>query len=470
MLLRHTTSDIVERQALTINPAKTCQPIGAMYAALGIHRCLPHSHGSQGCCAYHRSTLTRHYKEPVMAATSSFTEGSSVFGGQANLLQAIQNIFAVYDPDVIAIHTTCLSETIGDDIPQITRKALDEGKIPSGKFVIHANTPSYVGSHVTGFSNMTRSMVDYFAEESQRRAPTINLVPGWVEPADIREIKRLAALLGVKSIVFPDTSEVLDSPQTGKHEFYPRGGTSIDDLRRTGASQATVAMGLGGSEAAARLLEAKCGVPSRVIELPIGLRATDRMIDSLRKIAGVKVPPEITAERGRLIDLITDMHQYFHGKRVALWGDPDQLVSLVEFLTDIDMRPVYIITGTPGKRFEDRIADALAGRVPEAIVRQGPGADMFFLHQCIKRERVDLLIGNTYGKYIARDENIPLVRHGFPILDRVGHSYFATVGYSGGIRLLEMILNALLDYADRNSPRRRLSSWSCNRPLRSGQQ
>ena len=81
MLLRHTTAEVAERSALTINPAKTCQPIGAMYASLGIRGCLPHSHGSQGCCAYHRSALTRHYKEPVMAGTSSFTEGASVFGG-----------------------------------------------------------------------------------------------------------------------------------------------------------------------------------------------------------------------------------------------------------------------------------------------------------------------------------------------------------------------------------------------------
>ncbi len=44
MLLRHTTAEITPRHALTVNPAKTCQPIGAMYAALGIHRCLPHSH------------------------------------------------------------------------------------------------------------------------------------------------------------------------------------------------------------------------------------------------------------------------------------------------------------------------------------------------------------------------------------------------------------------------------------------
>ena len=83
---------------------------------------------------------------------------------------------------------------------------------------------------------------------------------------------------------------------------------------------------------------------------------------------------------------------------------------------------------------------------------QGPGADMYRLHQWIKQESVDLLIGNTYGKYIARDEDIPLVRHGFPILDRVGHQYFPTVGYRGGMRLAEKILYALQDRQDRDCP------------------
>ncbi len=452
MLLRHTTADLAPREALTVNPAKTCQPIGAMYAALGIHNCLPHSHGSQGCCAYHRSTLTRHYKEPVMASTSSFTEGSSVFGGQANLLQAITNIFAVYNPDIIAVHTTCLSETIGDDIPQILSKARDDGKIPPGKRVIHANTPSYVGSHVTGFANMVRGMVDYFAEPAQARSRTVNVIPGWVEPADMREIKRMAAELGVETIVFPDTSDVLDTAQTGKHQFYPSGGVTAEQLARTPASLATLALGPTASGAAARQLDTRFKVPFELLELPIGLRATDRFVNTLRRQIRAQVPASINHQRGRLMDMITDMHQYFHGVRVALWGDPDQLVSLAEFLTDLDMRPAYLVTGTPGKQFEKRIEAALAGRVPEARFRQGPGADMFLMHQWIKNEPVDLLIGNTYGKYIARDENIPLVRHGFPILDRVGHSYFPTLGYQGAMRLLEMILDALLDHKDRQSP------------------
>jgi nitrogenase molybdenum-iron protein beta chain len=449
MLLRHTPTEMKEREALVVNPAKTCQPIGAMYASLGIHNCLPHSHGSQGCCAYHRSTLTRHYKEPIMAATSSFTEGSSVFGGQANLLEAIHNIFNIYNPDVIAVHTTCLSETIGDDIPQIIAKAQEEGKIPAGKYVIHTNTPSYTGSHVTGFANMTRSMVNYFSESTGVKKNQINIIPGWVEPSDMREIKCLAHKMDVNIVMFPDTSDVLDAPQTGKHQFYPQGGVTIAELKSTGDSLATIALGQFASSPAAEALDAKCKIKCEILDLPIGLRATDRFIDTLRKIAGVSVPESITSERGRLVDIITDMQQYFYGKRVALFGDPDQLIALTEFLVDLDMKPVYIVTGTPGKIFEKRITETVKGSVPEAKFLQA--ADMFTLHQWIKNEPVDLLIGNTYGKYIARDEDIPFIRFGFPIIDRLGHSYFPNVGYEGGMRLLEKILNAILDRKDRNA-------------------
>ena len=53
------------------------------------------------------------------------------------------------------------------------------------------------------------------------------------------------------------------------------------------------------------------------------------------------------------------------------------------------------------------MGEVLGDREHEAEVRQGPQADMFLLHQWIKNEPVDLLIGNTYGKYISRDEDIP---------------------------------------------------------------
>jgi nitrogenase molybdenum-iron protein beta chain len=78
------------------------------------------------------------------------------------------------------------------------------------------------------------------------------------------------------------------------------------------------------------------------------------------------------------------------------------------------------------------------------------GADLFLLHQLIKNEPVDLLLGTTYGKQIARAEDIPFVRAGFPVIDRYGGTLLPIVGYGGGIRLVEKITNALLDRFDRD--------------------
>jgi nitrogenase molybdenum-iron protein beta chain len=419
-----------------------------MYAALGIHGCLPHSHGSQGCCAYHRSALTRHYKEPVSASTSSFTEGSSVFGGQANLLQAINNIFTVYNPEVIAVHTTCLSETIGDDLSQIFDKAYKEGTVPKGKTLVGAPTPSYVGSHVTGFSNMVKAMAD-LAEPTGKKNGKVNVIPGWVEPSDMEEIKRLAKLVGADITLFPDTSGVLNGPLSGEYHMFPQGGVTVAELKGCGDAIGTLALGEWCSADAARLLDTKHKVPCRILDMPFGLKATDRFIDALRTVSGTVVPEEISYERGQLVDLISDMHQYFYHKKVALFGDPDQLIAMTEFLTSIDMCPVHLVTGTPGKRFEKRIKELTKDMPFEVNVRAK--GDLFLLHQWMKNEPVDLLIGNTYGKYIARDEDVPFIRWGFPILDRQGHQYFPTVGYKGGLRFLEKVLNALLDRQDRDS-------------------
>ena len=265
----------------------------------------------------------------------------------------------------------------------------------------------------------------------------------------MKELKRIAGELGVKTIMFPDTENVLNGPQTGKFSMFPKGGVSIGRLKETGSSRGTIALGRLGSGPAALALDAKCKVPCRILDLPIGLQATDRFVDGLRRMAGVTVPDSLNIERGQLLDIITDMQAYFYHKKVALVGDPDQLEALTEFLVAIDMMPIHIVTGTRDKPFEKRIKD-LTKDVPHKVNVKS-GGDMMLFHQWVKNDPVDLLMGNTYVKYISRDEDIPFIRFGFPILDRIGHSYFPTVGYQGGIRLLEKILGALMDRQDRNS-------------------
>ena len=84
--------------------------------------------------------------------------------------------------------------------------------------------------------------------------------------------------------------------------------------------------------------------------------------EDLRRLSGKDVPDAINFERGQVVDIISDYSQYFYGKKVAMAGDPDQILALVEFVITLGMIPAYTVTGTAGKYFDERMK-ALKPRV-----------------------------------------------------------------------------------------------------------
>jgi nitrogenase molybdenum-iron protein beta chain len=444
-MLDLTPKEVKERTALRINPCKTCQPVGAMFAALGVAKCMPHSHGSQGCCSYHRMVLSRHFKEPAVASSSSFTEGASVFGGKANITTAVKNIFEMYNPDIIAVHTTCLSETIGDDLTSF----IIDVQVPEGKKVVHCNTPSYVGSHINGYFNMMMGFMNYLTGKTGMPTGKTAVFPGWVNPGDIRELKRIAKAMKVNTVFFPDQTGVLDAPMNGKYEMYPEGGTPIEEIKNLGDSNGLIALGEITCVEPAELLEKKWKVPFTLLPLPVGVAYTDQYIMALQEQSKHEVPAELEAERGRLVDLLLDSAQYTIGKKVAIFEDPDVVIGLTSLALEMGMVPKYVITGTPKEEFTRKV-EALFSEYATTGCTVKANADLFELHQWIKNERVDLLLGSTYGKQIAKAEDIPFVRAGFPVIDRYGGPLQPIVGYAGGIRMVEQIVNALLDRFDRD--------------------
>ena len=411
-MLDMTPRALAARKAITINPCKTCQPVGALYCALGVHRCMPHSHGSQGCVSYHRTILSRHFKEPAIASTSSFTEGASVFGGGSNLKTALRNVFDIYHPDIVAIHTTCLSETIGDDL----NAYLMDTAIPDGKYAVYANTPSYAGSHVTGFANMMTGFIKFLAEKGPPNDKAA-IFPGFVNPGDIRELKRILHILRVPYIMFPDQCDVMDAPMTGDYQMYPDGGTTIDEIKDLGSCRRVLALGMLAGEEPANQLKRKCGVGYSLLGLPIGIEATDAFVMALSGLGDGTVPREIEKERGQLVDFLLDAHPYFHAKRAAIYGDPDTVIGITQLVLEMGMTPKYVLTGTPGEAFVSSVKTLLAQYDAKGCEVKAAG-DLFTLHQWIKNDPVDVMIGTSYGKQIARAEDIPLVRVGFPVLDR----------------------------------------------------
>jgi len=443
-MLEYTPKEIVQRDTLVINPAKICQPIGAILAFKGIHGCMPLTHGSQGCSSYLRMLLARHYREPSISASSSFTEDSVVFGGRNNLKEAVENIIRIYKPEVLAVHTTCSSETIGDDVSAFMEEIKDEAFFDPAVKVVLASTPSYVGSHITGYDNAVKSIAQTFARKSQPNG-RLNLIPGFVEPGDIREIKRMLSIMGVQYIVFPDTTDVFDAPLNPESGgLYPPGGTPMADLVDAGNSRATIALGRTAGSSGAMILKGKFGIPAQIGPMPIGIVNTDLFVMNVSRLMEVPIPRELEDERGRLVDMMTDAHPHFHAKRVAIFGDPDTVIGMVSLAVEMGMEPVYALTGTPDNKFQSEV-HKLAPNC-EALI-----GDLFLLHQHIKNNPVDLLIGNTYGKQISRAEDIPLVRVGFPIMDRANTHYFPIVGYAGAARLVERIGNTFLDRIDRDA-------------------
>jgi nitrogenase molybdenum-iron protein beta chain len=440
------------RKKLVINPAKACQPLGALLCALGIEGCLPFVHGSQGCAAYFRSTLTRHYREPVAAVSDSMTEDAAVFGGQANFIDGLKNAYEIYKPKVIAVFTSCMAEVIGDDTTSFLGNAKDQNALPQDFSVALANTPSFKGSHITGYDNMLKGLIESLA--TPRQEDKINnrlyIVPGFdTYPSNLREYKRLLKIMKTPFTLLPDQSDVLDTPNLGTYEMYS-GGTPLTEVNDALNAASFLFLQAYSTSITAKYLTGKA-VPMETIPMPIGIAGTDKFIQAIAKFTGTDVPEEITFERGLAVDAMTDAHPYIHGKKFALFGDPDILIGVVSFLLEMGGIPVHIVCTNSTPIFKKDMENLLASSPYGQETTLYAGKDLWHLRSLVVTEPVDMIIGDSHGKYAARDANIPLVRIGLPLIDRVNLHRYPIIGYSGVINLITMIANTFLDEKDRNS-------------------
>ena len=168
-------------------------------------------------------------------------------------------------------------------------------------------------------------------------------------------------------------------------------------------------------------------------------------------MSGTPVPESLERERGRLIDAMVDGHKYVARRKVAVYGDEDLLLGLVALLAEMGMHPVLAATGgrTPG--FADAVAEACRDLMPEPP-RVVQGADFHQIAELAEELEPDLLVGHSKGQRLARRLDVPLVRVGFPIHDRLGAQRTAHLGHAGATILYDRIVNALLDKKQADSP------------------
>ncbi|MBE2899870.1 nitrogenase [Methanothermobacter thermautotrophicus] len=420
---------------VTINPGRICQPLGAVMAFLGVRGAMPLIHGSQGCSTYMRFQITRHFREPVNIASSSLSEATVVYGGEKNLLKAIRTVEENYKPEVIAVISGCLSETIGDDINRIVRIYKADGD----SWIIPVSTPGFKGSHVDGYDMAVTSILGSITENPSHQMERINLINGIMSPADTSELKSILESMGTEFLMITDTSESLDEPFDGNPYFITRHGTSISEIE--GAANSMATLSLGGCRSG-RLLEADT-VLKIGLEIPAGLENTDRFIGTLRELFDVDISPSLMRNRGRLIDAMIDAHQYTYGRRVAIFTDPAYAVAITSMVLEMGMTPSVVLTGSESIYFNEKISQLQKEYGFRCIAMSG--ADIFDLQSYIAERPVDVLIGNSYCRRVAEEAGIPLMRVGFPVYDRLGSQRIRIAGYSGGIEFVDSISNLIIE-------------------------
>lgn len=460
--MEHLTSN-TKKYTATQNACKLCSPLGASIVFKGIRGCIPLIHGSQGCATYIRRYLISHYKEPVDIASSNFSEETTIFGGNQNFNRSIENIISQYEPEAIGISTTCLSETIGEDVERMLFEfqTVNQGiELPA---MFHASTPSYQGSHVEGFHEAVFSVIKKLANPS-KSGTHINLFPDFVSPEDIRHLQSLLADYGISAIVFPDYSDTLDNPSWDQFHRLSPGGTSVEEIRSTGSAKATLELGTIfnrgmltrrvkqslATPTAGQYLEKQFDIPLIQLSHPIGMTLTDQFFETLGKISGRKIPENHRKERGRLLDSYIDSHKYIFGKRAVVFGEEDLVIPLVSFLDEIGIQVVLAASGGESDLLESKINEVTPNHIEKPIIGQGWDFDRIE-NSCLEL-KPDLMIGHSKGYYIARKLEIPLIRVGFPIHDRMGGQRLLHLGYRGTQQLFDKIVNALIEYKQDKSP------------------
>ncbi|MBP2294145.1 nitrogenase iron-molybdenum cofactor biosynthesis protein NifN [Azospirillum rugosum] len=418
-------------KAASTNPLKMSQPLGAALAYLGVDRCMPLFHGSQGCTAFGLVLLVRHFREAIPLQTTAMDQVSTILGGYDNLEQAIRTIAERNKPALIGVATTGVTETKGEDMGGQYNSFRQRNPMLADLKLVFANTPDFIGGFEDGFAAAVTGIVEEVVEPAAATVKgQVNVLAGChLSPGDVEELRDIIEGFGLTPIFLPDLSLSMSGRQPDDFTATSLGGVTVEQIAAMGASEATLVVGEH-MKVAAAALELKTDVRSIFFDRLTGLEASDRLVKTLSELSGRPVPARLRRQREALVDAMLDGHFFFSRKRIAVALEPDLLYAVTSFLADLGAEVIAAVSPTQ---------TAVLEKLRAATVMVGDHSDV----ETLARE-ADLIVSNSHGRMGAARIGVPLHRMGLPMFDRLGAGLKVSVGYRGSRELLCEIGNLFL--------------------------
>ena len=223
----------------------------------------------------------------------------------------------------------------------------------------------------------------------------LNLIAGFdANTGNYREYKRILEAFGIPYTFLADISESFDSPlrwhlPSLRRRHQARGGGRLDQRQgdARGRPYAT-------TKTFAWIKENYSGKHVSM-PMPMGIAKTDAFLMKLSELFDKPVPESLKAERGRAVDAMTDSHQYIHGKRFAVYGDPDYLVGYVSFLLEMGAMPYHVLCCKGSKKLEKELQALLEASPYGKDGKVYMNKDLWHLRCLLMTDPVDALIGDT---------------------------------------------------------------------------
>ncbi|MGK7946503.1 MAG: nitrogenase iron-molybdenum cofactor biosynthesis protein NifN [Microcystaceae cyanobacterium] len=448
------TTILKNKKSAAVNPLKQSQPFGAALAFLGLKKVVPLFHGSQGCTAFAKVLLVRHFRESIPLATTAMTEVATILGGEENIEQAIFTLVEKANPEMMCLLTTGLTETRGDDMKGIIKSFRKNHPELNYLPIIFVSTPDYQGAMQDGYQAAVEAIVSTEYGEFVDQAASDDSVPplpftkpqvtiltgSALSPGDVAEIKEIVQEFGLNPLVLPDLSQSVDGHLEEEFQATTSGGTSLQELQQLDNSIFTLAIGES-MRHSAEILEERFGTKYEIFPRLAGLEATDQFIWQLSQIMSSLqdphfppssfIPPKYQHQRRQLQDAILDTHFYFGRKKISLALEPDLLYQTCWLLKEMGAEVQAAVTTTKSPLLND---------LPVENVTIGDLEDLEDL-----AAGSDLIITNSHGKQVSHRLGVPLYRMGYPIFDRLGNGLRCFVGYRGTMQFLFDVGNILLE-------------------------
>ena len=425
-------------KALTVNPLKASQPIGASLAFLGLADCMPLEHGARGCTSFNKLFFMRHFNEPIPLQTTAMDQTTTVLGADDDVVTALATICEKNAPRIIGLVTTGLSEMQGADVPRTIQEFRKKHPEHAGVAVVPVSASDTLGCLETGFAAAVEAMIRTLVPRrpiARKKPRQVNvLASSMLTPGDLEDLHLWIESFGLTPIILPDIGASLDGHMIeAGYSTLTYGGVTRAEVESMGESGATLVIGRSMTRAA-DLLKEQTGIPDWRFDHLIGLPAADAFTEALSTIAGLPVPVKFAKKRDQLTDAMVDCQFQFGGAKVGIAGDADLVGALTDFFVGM------------GSNVIAAVASARAPRLADLPIENVVIGDLEDFETLVRDNEADLIVASSHGAEISRRTGAALLRAGFPVYDSYGVHAESWIGYGGMRRLIFTAANLLANH------------------------